>query len=361
MGVHREKGSRKKKWRVDYYVYESGKRLRRKKYFQHKVAAEDFDRKEAIKDERRRNGLSYSEEKKVIDAINEFVVRQLDGRSPDYVRVAKQRLFDVFAPYFVGRSVHEISQREIEDFLRDIAKDHNYAGTTVHHFYTLLKTFFSRMIDWHYAEIHPMAKLAKPKKVPKRSPSAKTELELRRFFNVCEDEILFPALILLHTGVRISELMMLEKADFDLEHSVLRIRNFEGHTTKSNRSRALRISPVVQEIILRMTDGPVVRMARKTFEKRFLKAARRAKVSITPHELRHSCATLMMTKGLPLKVVEDYLGHESTIMTKHYTSYMPGQGDEAIAKMTFGLDMLRDNTGTAVIKLVGNSRTHRDD
>lgn len=365
MSPHRDKGDRKKKWRVDYYAYVSGKRVRRKKYFKHKEAANEFERMEAEKDERRKAGLGYLEAKEFSEFANEFIARHLVGLSPDYVRVVKGRILNTIVPFFEGRRVHELFARDIEDFINVLRKKkinkQKIAGTTLHHYYTLLQTMFLKAVMWNYADDNPVAKVAKPKKVIKRVPSAKSDIELRRFLNECNEDIRYGVLILLHTGLRIGELIMLEKSDFDLEREVLILRSFEGHTTKSNKHRIVPLSRVVTEIISKMPSGPIVRMARKTFEKHFLKAARRANVDITPHELRHTYCSWMLAAGTPETTVQQFLGHQNSSMTKRYTHYVPGQFDNVKDKIVFGSDFVRDNSGTNVLKMAGIGGKKRND
>lgn len=351
MGPHRDKGNRSKKWRVDYYSIIDSVRTRRKKYFKHKEAAAEFERMEAEKDERRKAGLGYTEAKDFESLLHEFISRHLVGKSTEYVRVIKGRLLNLMLPYFKGRMVHEVTSRDIEDYL-NLQRLKKHAGTTLFHHHTLLKTLFKKAIEWRYCDVNPVEMVSKPKKVQKRVPCAKTELELRRFLNECGSDIRYAVLILLHTGIRMGELFMLSKSDFDLDHGFLILKSYEGHTTKNNQHRQIPLSPVVQEVLRKMPNGPVMQMARKTFEKHFLDAARRANVKITPHELRHTYCSMLLKAGIKDLDVSIFLGHGSTVMTRRYSHHIPGHYETIKDKMSFGLDFARDKPGTNVVELV---------
>jgi integrase len=52
------------------------------------------------------------------------------------------------------------------------------------------------------------------------------------------------------------------------------------------------------------------------------------------HDLRHTCPTLLLSKGVHPKVVADVLGHASvTITLDTYSHVIPGLGDAAAGAM----------------------------
>lgn len=52
------------------------------------------------------------------------------------------------------------------------------------------------------------------------------------------------------------------------------------------------------------------------------------------HDLRHTCATLLLSQGVPLKVVSEQLGHSQMSLTADtYSHVTPGMQADAAAKM----------------------------
>ena len=52
------------------------------------------------------------------------------------------------------------------------------------------------------------------------------------------------------------------------------------------------------------------------------------------HDLRHTCATLLLTKGVHPKIVSEMLGHSSVSITLDvYSHVIPGLGDAAALAM----------------------------
>jgi integrase len=59
------------------------------------------------------------------------------------------------------------------------------------------------------------------------------------------------------------------------------------------------------------------------------------------HDLRHTCATLLLTKGVHPKIVSEMLGH-ATITLDVYSHVIPGMQEAAASAME---DALRDDPG----------------
>ena len=52
------------------------------------------------------------------------------------------------------------------------------------------------------------------------------------------------------------------------------------------------------------------------------------------HKLRHTCATLLLGRGVHPKLVQELLGHATISMTLDtYSHYLPSMGDQAASAM----------------------------
>jgi integrase len=65
---------------------------------------------------------------------------------------------------------------------------------------------------------------------------------------------------------------------------------------------------------------------------------------LTPHGLRHTVTTIMVTNGAPLKVMADRLGHGSTRMTEAIYAHATAESDRRASETLSRL--LRPDSGS---------------
>ncbi len=193
------------------------------------------------------------------------------------------------------------------------------------------------------AEIDPSADVAVPR-VPRGLPKALTEDEVASLLAapggggplVRRDRAILE--VLYGTGLRISELVGLSLADVDLEDRLLRVFG------KGSKERVVPVGRPAQgaladwiahgrpllepdrwrsrhdaEAVFVNTRGG--RLSRQGAWGVVRKYGDRVGLAgrLTPHVLRHSCATHMLDHGADIRIVQELLGHASITTTQLYT------------------------------------------
>ena len=163
--------------------------------------------------------------------------------------------------------------------------------------------------------------------------------ETRRLVHTCEEDFRPLVQAALLTGCRYSELANLICADFNHDSDTLTLRQ-----TKGGRPRHAVLTEEGRKLFAQWTAG------RAANERMFLRsdghpwgashqqrplaaAARRAMISPAPtfHILRHTHASMLAMRGVPLGVIAAQLGHQDTRMTeKHYAHLAPNYVAETI-------------------------------
>jgi integrase/recombinase XerD len=216
-----------------------------------------------------------------------------------------------------------------------------YKDATVARKVAAVKSFFGFMTAEGLVEQDPTEQLKSPQ-VGKSLPRALSEQEVddlleqpsrRATPEAKRDKAMLE--LLYATGLRVSELVALDLTDIALESDPVTVRC----VGKGDRERVLPLyqRPVeevrqyifhVRPRLVRNRREPALfvnrrgeRLTRQGFWLILKNYAREAHLdkAITPHTLRHTYATHMLSGGMPLRNVQDALGHASISTTQIYT------------------------------------------
>ncbi|GMU24067.1 MAG: tyrosine recombinase XerC [Phycisphaerae bacterium] len=234
-----------------------------------------------------------------------------------------------------------LSGVETEDVRRFLAflRDREYSKSTTARKLATLRSFYKFCLKRGHVQANPLASIRTPKQ-EKRLPKFLEEEQVRKLLETPDTAALLGARdramleTMYSTGVRVSELVDLNIADVDFVGECLHIRG------KGKKQRVTPISPTAlawikrymemrrqdpraasynQEAVFVNKHGQRLstRSVRRKLDKYLLVAG--LDPSISPHTLRHSFATHMLSRGADLRSVQELLGHQSLSTTQIYT------------------------------------------
>jgi integrase/recombinase XerD len=153
-------------------------------------------------------------------------------------------------------------------------------------------------------------------------------------------------LLLLNTGMRVSELVNLNINSLQKEGTSFRIVIMgKGGKERMLKLNELVVSAINQYLAERPTHSLALflnknftRLSRKGVSELITKYVREAKLppkasAISPHKLRHTLATMLLANGENLRVVQEILGHSSIQTTQIYTHVINTEKDDALDKL----------------------------
>ncbi|MGG1612489.1 site-specific tyrosine recombinase XerD [Paenibacillus phoenicis] len=221
-------------------------------------------------------------------------------------------------------------------YLKDLGK----APATIQRVSVTLRAFFRYLLQERRIEQDPFIMLEMPK-VEKKPPQTLTVEETERLLEApkpdtplgLRDKAMLE--LLYATGIRVSELISLNKDDVNLELHFLRCTGERG------KERILPFGGVTAEwldlylregrshLILDERENPALfpnrrggRISRQGFWKLMKKYGQEAGITsdITPHTLRHSFAVHLLERGADVRSVQELLGHSDASTIQMYVS-----------------------------------------
>lgn len=207
----------------------------------------------------------------------------------------------------------------------------------------------------------------------RRSYSFYTLDEFRLFLSCIKDkgdELLFS--ILFYYGLRIGEALALRWCDFrddglHVERSMC-FRNVKGeqYASTPKTSSSIRVLPRVDAVWSLLSDrhgsGYVFSSSMKgkcigpsTVRRKIFVYSKEAGLkAIKIHEFRHSCATWLISSGVPVRNVSRWLGHSSESITlKVYSHLLPSEKD-VVSDFINGKTL--QNCGKSVVRKIKKPR-----
>jgi len=266
------------------------------------------------------------------------------GRSPNTL-VAYRRDLAAYFDFLNERAVpiERVSDREVEEYVASLRAAER-APASVARALVAVRSLHRFLVDESGSGSDPTDGVGAPR-VPTGLPKALAEDDIEALLGavVGDDAIARRDRAILETlyagGLRISELVALSLRDIDLDEGVLRAQG------KGNKERVVPIGRPACAALAAWLSAQgrdaltPARWARRDDAEAVFLNARGGRLSrqgawgvvrrhgnrvglgarLTPHVLRHSCATHMLDHGADIRAVQELLGHASISTTQVYT------------------------------------------
>lgn len=233
----------------------------------------------------------------------------------------------------IKKDILKLRSTDIENFISKL----NLESSSISNYLSAYKTFYNYYIKIGKININPIDKVDSPK-LSKHLPTYLTveevdkllDIDIKDAFSARNKSLLE---LLYATGLRISELINLEFKNIDLNQCIIRIMG------KGSKERIVPINDLAIKYLKiyvkdyryklvkkeqnnfvyinnhgkKMTRQGVFKMIKKRTQETGIKK------DVSPHTLRHSIATHMLENGADLRIIQEFLGHESIGTTQIYT------------------------------------------
>ncbi|ETI91500.1 MAG: Tyrosine recombinase XerC, partial [Negativicoccus succinicivorans DORA_17_25] len=266
----------------------------------------------------------HQEESDFLTYIDIYIKsKQLEGLSPGTLKNKKYMLNELNS--YLTKKIEDISVADLKMYV--LYKQSTCKTNSLNSIIICIKSFFKFLCEEDYLDNDPSRKLKKIKqeKRLKKSLNEITFEQIRLSCSNVRDRALLE--FLYSTGVRVSELISINKDDLNYESNTLRVIG------KGNKERVVIFSDITKfylnkYLASRSDDNPALfvsvkkpykRLSQRGVQKIFdrIKKDLNLSVDFTPHILRHTFAT-KLAQTADITTVQKLLGHTSLDTTMIY-------------------------------------------
>jgi len=262
-------------------------------------------------------------------------------------------------PFFADLKVTDITRGQIKHFLLDKINE-GKAKSTVNHYRAVVSGVLNQAVDDGVIPANPAHRLGRigKKENTNGGISPLTIDEIKKLLDTVQVNKdlseYYPLFLLLgRTGVRIGEAVALKLSDIDFNGRFINIERtfYKGRigSPKNGKSRIIDMSWQLKDALFKLKKSRVVvsmnedsqwvftdskgglidadNWRRRVFNKA-LKRAELRKIRI--HDMRHTYATLRLSKGDNIIDVANQLGDNVTTVLKVYAHWLPGKKKDEV-------------------------------
>jgi integrase len=290
--------------------------------------------------------------------VGEYLDRWLKDSVTDTVRATSFERYEQMVRIHIGPALGRVKLKALTPaHVRGLYREKLDAGLsarTVRYFHTTLhkslkQAVMDGLIPRNATEAVKPPQIARVEMRPLTPEQAKRLLETAR-----RDRLEALYVLAVHTGMRQGEMLSLRWDDVDLDSGVLRVRGTK--TARSRRTVKLsqtalesltsHLARQLEEIdragdswrengLVFATENGAPLKRHSVSRHRFKPLLKRAGLpEIRFHDLRHTCATLLLTRNVNPKIVSEMLGHATIAITLDtYSHVLPNMRDQAAKAM----------------------------
>jgi integrase/recombinase XerD len=221
---------------------------------------------------------------------------------------------------FAGKPLDEVTLRDLESYREYLVLQRHYSKNSL---YTTVRGLTCLFRSFGFG----VADQLEPPRRPEQLPRYLSEEEMHRLFEAVRESPRDSAIlhVLAFVGLRVSELCHLELEDIEFERNILHVRSGKGDKDREvileERTRAAVDRYLADRTPVGDSNRRLFPIGPVTVERIVRRAAATAGIPrrVTPHMLRHTLATALLSRGCDIRYIQKLLGHASVATTQIYT------------------------------------------
>lgn len=274
------------------------------------------------------------------------------------------------SPYFkkIGVTLAELTSLAIEGFYEYCFNTLKVKGVTIQHYHGLMHKALKYAVRHNLIAANPMDRVERPK-AQKFVGSFYSVAELEALFEAAKgDPLEFPILMAAFYGLRRSEIVGLKWKSVDFENNIITINHtvlqakcdgelkllYKDSTKNMSSCRSMPLVPQYRELLLKLKEQQ--KQNRKLCGNSYIDSDY---ICVNPmgglytpnyitqhfslllkkhnlrhirfHDLRHTCASLLLKNGISMREIQEWLGHSNFTTTAGTYAHLETSAKDASA------------------------------
>ncbi len=258
--------------------------------------------------------------------IENFVAaKKVEGCSEKSISYYKSTLYNALKR--IEKEVVHITTDDLRGYLNNYQEESGASKVTVDNIRRILSSFFSWLEEENYIVKSPVRRIHKVKvgKTVKETYTDEALEQMRDHCTTTRDLALID--LLASTGMRVGELVRLNKDDIDYQNRECIVtgkgdkqrRVYFDARTKIHLQKYVNGRTDTNEALFVSLLAPYDRLQISGVEIRLRQLGRMLNIpKVHPHKFRRTLATMAIDKGMPIEQVQHLLGHQSLDTTLQY-------------------------------------------
>ena len=262
------------------------------------------------------------------DTANEKLIKRycacllIDGKSEKTIEQYRRALYHLDAE--LGISFVNMGTYDIRYYLA--CKTKSVSNRTLENTRSYISSFFQWMTNEEIISKNPLSNI-KPIKYTDEVRLPFSDIEIDQLRSACKDASDRALIeILLSTGIRVSELALMDIQDIDFATNTIHIKHAKGNKERIVYMTAIAAKYLKDYIINRKYNNTAVIMSHRgkrmdcgSIRYRLKTIAKKADVeNVHPHRFRRTFATNLAKKGMDIQDIQKLLGHSNISTTMVY-------------------------------------------
>lgn len=314
------------------------------------------------------------------ELMKEWKANVLANQSISYYLAAQtvEKKFNTYLKerHLDNKPISAITVRDVQMFLNSFnTTEHKYSQESVKGYRRILRVLFNEAMRYEWITKNPVCGT---KVGATKGDVCLKEVNEKQVFSIKESQeflcaldaaqekhiqFVIPIKLMLLTGMRIAEIHGLRWSDIDFDNRIIHVRRnrlyaqgFGWYEKLPKTKTSFRDIPIPQTLIADLeTYKDWFRLADSSFDDKldeyyiasninrestrtnsigpWLKdfENRHGFKNVTPHGLRHTYCSILLSQNVPIQTVSKYMGHsDSTVTLKVYSHFIPDTQDKAI-------------------------------